>query len=120
QPRAVADVGDRARARRQHPVRAGGPPLPAGRRDGEEQRRALRGRGADGARRGAAAGDGRGGAGNPEPGIAVMSEKVFSTLIVAEGGDVLQITLNNPARKNAIGPVMVNELLHALDDAMAA
>ncbi len=28
------------------------------------------------------------------------------------------ITLKNPARKNAIGPVMVNELLHALEDAM--
>lgn len=49
-----------------------------------------------------------------------MSEKVFSTLIVAEEGDVLWITLSNPPRKNAIGPVMVNELLHALEDAMAA
>jgi enoyl-CoA hydratase/carnithine racemase len=31
---------------------------------------------------------------------------------------VLRITLNNPARKNAIGPAMVNELLYALGDAM--
>jgi enoyl-CoA hydratase/carnithine racemase len=30
---------------------------------------------------------------------------------------VRRITLKNPARKNAIGPVMVNELLWALDDA---
>jgi enoyl-CoA hydratase/carnithine racemase len=32
-------------------------------------------------------------------------------------GSVLTLTLHNPARKNAIGPVMVNELLHALSDA---
>lgn len=32
-------------------------------------------------------------------------------------GTSFVITLNNPARKNAIGPVMVNELLHALEDA---
>jgi enoyl-CoA hydratase/carnithine racemase len=35
---------------------------------------------------------------------------------VAEG--VATLTLHNPARKNAIGPVMVNELLHALEDAI--
>jgi len=40
------------------------------------------------------------------------------TLIRAEhDGGVARITLNNPARRNAIGPVMVNELLHALDHA---
>ncbi len=44
--------------------------------------------------------------------------KALSTLLVAEEGDVLRITLNNPARKNAIGPVMVNELLHAIGDAL--
>jgi enoyl-CoA hydratase/carnithine racemase len=36
----------------------------------------------------------------------------------AERG-VATLTLENPARKNAIGPVMVNELLHALADAGA-
>lgn len=34
-------------------------------------------------------------------------------------GHVLTLTLHNPARKNAIGPVMINELLHALEDAAA-
>ncbi len=32
-------------------------------------------------------------------------------------GSTFVITLDNPGRKNAIGPVMVNELLHALEDA---
>lgn len=36
--------------------------------------------------------------------------------VAAEGG-VATITLHNPARKNAIGPAMVNELLYALGDA---
>jgi enoyl-CoA hydratase/carnithine racemase len=30
-----------------------------------------------------------------------------------------QVTLNNPARRNAIGPQMVNELLYALEDAFS-
>lgn len=38
-------------------------------------------------------------------------------LDVGRDGGVLRITLKNPARKNAIGPVMVNELLWALADA---
>jgi enoyl-CoA hydratase/carnithine racemase len=38
--------------------------------------------------------------------------------VAAEEG-VATLTLSNPARKNAIGPVMVNELLHALADANA-
>jgi enoyl-CoA hydratase/carnithine racemase len=40
----------------------------------------------------------------------------YSAIEAAVAGGVLRLTLNNPARKNAIGPVMVNELLHALAD----
>ncbi len=36
-----------------------------------------------------------------------------------EGDGVATLTLSNPMRKNAIGPAMVNELLHALADANA-
>lgn len=36
---------------------------------------------------------------------------------VATDGPVATLALKNPARKNAIGPAMVNELLHALSDA---
>jgi enoyl-CoA hydratase/carnithine racemase len=40
------------------------------------------------------------------------------TLIQAEhAGAVARLTLDNPARRNAIGPRMVDELLHALDAA---
>lgn len=46
-----------------------------------------------------------------------MSEaKVYQRLQVATEGEVLRITLHNPAKKNALGPRMVNELLHALGD----
>jgi enoyl-CoA hydratase/carnithine racemase len=44
-------------------------------------------------------------------------ERCYSALKVAVEGGVLTLTLYNPARKNAIGPGMVNELLYALDDA---
>ncbi|MBK8254452.1 MAG: enoyl-CoA hydratase/isomerase family protein [Polyangiaceae bacterium] len=46
-----------------------------------------------------------------------MSTLTFSTLLVSDDGPTRTITLNNPTRKNAIGPVMVNELLWALSDA---
>ena len=36
-----------------------------------------------------------------------------------EGTGIARLTLNNPGRKNAIGPAMVNELLHALEGGMA-
>ncbi len=46
-----------------------------------------------------------------------MSEvKAYQRLQIAPEDGVLRITLHNPARKNAIGPRMVNELLHALGD----
>jgi enoyl-CoA hydratase/carnithine racemase len=44
-------------------------------------------------------------------------ERAYGTLVVRAEGPRVTITLNNPARKNAIGPRMVNELLHALGDA---
>lgn len=49
-----------------------------------------------------------------------MIARSFRTIKVAEEGGVCAITLNNPARKNAIGPAMVNELLYALGDAAEA
>src|SRR5262249_9022209 len=38
-------------------------------------------------------------------------------VLVAQDGGALTVTLSNPGRKNAIGPAMVNELLHVLADA---
>ena len=46
-----------------------------------------------------------------------MIERAYSMIRVAEGGGVVTLTLHNPARRNAIGPAMVNELLYALGDA---
>jgi enoyl-CoA hydratase/carnithine racemase len=50
-----------------------------------------------------------------------MTERKFRTLIAARrvigAGEVLQLTLNRPERRNAIGPEMINELRWALDDA---
>lgn len=48
-----------------------------------------------------------------------MSARPYAAIAVAPDGAALRITLNNPARKNAIGPAMVNELLWALGDAFA-
>ncbi len=44
---------------------------------------------------------------------------MFNTLIVSTTGSIARIALNRPERKNAIGPEMINELLHALDRAQA-
>jgi enoyl-CoA hydratase/carnithine racemase len=44
-------------------------------------------------------------------------ERGYATIRVAAERGILTVTLNNPARKNAIGPAMVNELLHAFADA---
>jgi len=49
-----------------------------------------------------------------------MSERTYQRLRVARGGGVETITLHYPERRNAIGPVMVNELLWALSDARDA
>ena len=48
-----------------------------------------------------------------------MIERAYTAIRAAVAEGVLTLTLHNPARKNAIGPVMVNELLHALEDAAA-
>jgi enoyl-CoA hydratase/carnithine racemase len=49
-----------------------------------------------------------------------VPERAYTKILVTQDGGALRIALHNPARKNAIGPVMVNELLWALDDAHAA
>ncbi|HVW24956.1 MAG TPA: enoyl-CoA hydratase-related protein [Polyangiaceae bacterium] len=46
-----------------------------------------------------------------------MNDRPYESILVAQGGAVLRITLNRPERRNALGVVMVNELLWALDDA---
>ncbi|AUX21173.1 enoyl-CoA hydratase [Sorangium cellulosum] len=48
-----------------------------------------------------------------------MTAPAYTLIQAASAGGVLRLTLNNPWRKNAIGPVMVNELLHALEAGMA-
>jgi enoyl-CoA hydratase/carnithine racemase len=47
-----------------------------------------------------------------------MTPRPYESILVDLGGGVLRVTLNRPERRNALGPVMVNELLWALDDAM--
>ncbi len=49
-----------------------------------------------------------------------MNGSWFTTLTVDVTGPVTTLTLNRPERRNAIGPLMVNELLHALDIAFTA
>jgi len=51
-------------------------------------------------------------------GISATDRK-FHTLLVAEDQGILTVTFNRPDRRNAIGPLMVNELLYALEDAQA-
>lgn len=47
-----------------------------------------------------------------------MEARAYRTILAsADEHGVATITLNVPERKNPIGPLMVNELLHALDDA---
>lgn len=48
-----------------------------------------------------------------------MQPRPYQLIRVAGVGATARVTLNNPARKNAIGPVIVSELLYALDDAHA-
>ncbi|WP_441288061.1 enoyl-CoA hydratase/isomerase family protein [Sorangium sp. KYC3313] len=43
-----------------------------------------------------------------------MTERAYTVLQASSAGGVLRLTLNNPWRKNAIGPAMVSELLDAL------
>jgi enoyl-CoA hydratase/carnithine racemase len=44
-------------------------------------------------------------------------ERAYTLIRAAAADGVATLTLDNPARKNAIGPVMINELLHALEGA---
>ena len=46
-----------------------------------------------------------------------MQDRAYGAITVHQDGHVATITLNNPDRKNALSPRMVNELLYALDDA---
>ncbi len=46
-----------------------------------------------------------------------MTERPYAFLSVRVADGVATVTLDNPQRKNAMGPAMVNELLYALDDA---
>jgi len=46
-------------------------------------------------------------------------QRAYTMIQVAAEGGIAMLMLSNPARKNAIGPAMVNELLHALEDANA-
>jgi enoyl-CoA hydratase/carnithine racemase len=46
-----------------------------------------------------------------------VKERPYRTILVTAEAGALRLTLNNPARKNAIGTAMINELLHALADA---
>jgi enoyl-CoA hydratase/carnithine racemase len=48
-----------------------------------------------------------------------MTEKNYSLIRAEHGDGVATLTLDNPKRRNAIGPRMVNELLHGLEDAIA-
>lgn len=46
-----------------------------------------------------------------------MEERPYQTLLVESQDGVATLTMNNPERKNPLGPQSVNELLWALDDA---
>lgn len=46
-----------------------------------------------------------------------LEPRPYEYIEVAHADGVLTVTLDNEARKNAMGPAMVNELLYALDDA---
>ncbi len=46
-----------------------------------------------------------------------MTPRPYQSVVVAVDDGVATITLNRPERRNAIGPVMINELLWALSDA---
>ena len=48
-----------------------------------------------------------------------MTTRPYQSLLVNVTDGVATITLNRPERRNAIGTVMTNELLWALDDATA-
>ena len=48
-----------------------------------------------------------------------MSERTYHRIVAERSGARATLRLHNPDRKNAIGAVMINELLYALEDAAA-
>ncbi|MBX3182272.1 MAG: enoyl-CoA hydratase/isomerase family protein [Polyangiaceae bacterium] len=48
-----------------------------------------------------------------------MENRDYQALLVSQSGAVCTLTLNRPARRNALSAGLVNELLHALEDAHA-
>ncbi|RLB46369.1 MAG: enoyl-CoA hydratase, partial [Deltaproteobacteria bacterium] len=46
-----------------------------------------------------------------------MSPRVYALIEMNHQNKVATITLNNPARRNAIGPQVINELLYTLENA---
>lgn len=51
------------------------------------------------------------------PHTRLMEERAYATITIDKRERVLTITMNVPERRNALSPLMVNELLWALDDA---
>jgi methylmalonyl-CoA decarboxylase subunit alpha len=49
----------------------------------------------------------------------VIPARAYETLLVAQAGGVVTVTLNRPERRNAIGPQMSSELLYVIADAEA-
>jgi enoyl-CoA hydratase/carnithine racemase len=49
----------------------------------------------------------------------VIPARPYATLLVAQAGGVVTVTLNRPERRNAIGPQMASELLYVIEDAGA-
>jgi len=47
----------------------------------------------------------------------MIPARSYHTLLLSQADGVVTATLNRPERRNAIGPAMVNELLHVLADA---
>jgi enoyl-CoA hydratase/carnithine racemase len=46
-----------------------------------------------------------------------MEDRGYQFIRIEAGGPTAVLTMNRPERRNAVGPQMVNELLHALEDA---
>lgn len=49
----------------------------------------------------------------------MIPERKYHAILAAQTGGTVTVTLNRPERRNAIGPQMINELLHVLRDAHA-
>src|ERR1041385_3175233 len=118
-PLPLAHARDGAGSRRQHPYGPRRSPLFAERRDGEVQRRNGRGRGEALPRRRAEARERGRGASDPRDEEHDMIARPYQAIVVGVSDGVATVVLNRPERRNAIGAVMTNELLWALEDATA-